>query len=347
MKAVLLGILLALWGIFYAGCSSNAGDFEIERIIDIGPVAAIPMANPIQWSPDGTKILYFNRNGFVIADTLGNIELLHDFGLYLQRYLWLSNNEICLDLHEGVNQDSSLNRLILFNIDTKEISILDQYIRYQYWHDRTNTTSYEGPYVTINGSIYYRHFLYAENSSRVGVNAVNRWVAADNATSMKNDYILRWHPDGLYQVNLEFSDSLHLFPSLKNMTGGAIMSPNHQYALSGGIYVNLIDSTYLNINSIIQNPLDSSYSYGVIFSNFNPKYHEILVDVAFDDDVGERTVATMIGVFNPESREFTMIDPPGDQKFCGYPSYSPDGLKIAFIADHEGFIIFRKPGSVR
>ncbi len=343
MKSRLLATLVSLCVIFSVAYSESVDQFVTNKIINIGRVSVIPMATPIQWSPDGSKISFFNKDGFVIVDTLGNVELVHDFSLVPQRYLWLSNDEVCLSLNEGLDKDSSINKLVVFNIKLQESKLISQFTRYRHYHDIANTTSFHGPLESIDGNLYYQFTQYTTNSAKSGTLQEKRWVRPEKSPSLDDDYILKWHNEGLYKVNLNSSDSIQIFPPIDGThRGGAIMSPNHHAILSRGIYINLIDSMHLDMNSLIRNPLDSTYSCSISFSNFNPRFPEILVDIAFDDAPGDRTVATRIGMFYPEKRELIIMDPPGDQAFCGYPCYAPDGLKVAFVADKNGFIMYRK-----
>jgi len=55
-------ILLAMVMVGLLAGQSHALDFTITKVIDVGPGQAEPMTWPLKWSPDGTKLAFFNGN---------------------------------------------------------------------------------------------------------------------------------------------------------------------------------------------------------------------------------------------------------------------------------------------
>lgn len=342
MKACLVGMAIGLWCIFFAGCSSNAGDFEIEKVVQIGQVLWIPMSTPIQWSPDGTKILFFNKDGFAIADTLGNIQLTHNFGLYPHRYLWCSNYEVCLSLNEGDAKDSSLNELILFNINTKEISVIDQYIRYAHWHDRTNKTEYEGPYISNNGNIYYYHILYTENSGQTGVQRENRWVLPDKSPQLSQDSVLRWGKGALYSINLATTDSTMVVQKpFVGISGGALIDRSRNFVLTLGLLMDIKSNVVLNLDTFSFTKPDNAGFCEIVNASFNPRFPEVIFQIGCDTKDREDVAARMMGSYGIQSNNFEIIDIGLNSQISGAMSVAPDGLKLAFISDKIGYIAYR------
>ena len=71
LNLIVMSLLLGIcWGLI--GCSASAGDYTIEKVVEIGPADWVPFLGPIRWSPDGTIISYFSQEYLMISDTLGN-----------------------------------------------------------------------------------------------------------------------------------------------------------------------------------------------------------------------------------------------------------------------------------
>jgi hypothetical protein len=325
------------------GNTAHAASYEISKIIEIGPASWTPMTQPIKWSPDGTRLSYFKGRTLMMSDTLGNSREIENFTMYPHRYIWISDNELCIDFDEGFAADSSLHQLVRFDVKSGQKTAVEEYISYKYYRDPTGTSGYHGPFLSLEGNPYYYYFTYTSRSKKTGVISENRSVMTGKSEDIGNDHVLWWGKDGLYRIRLDDTDSSRIGPTPSNhLDGTTIMSPDGSHVMHWGTMLRLADSTFIILDTIpFELPPHAAYC-AFLFAFFNPKSTEVLFHLTCDDVTGEQVVANRIGVFDYESYNLHIFDPPTGVKDATTPVYAPDGKKIAFLSDGKAYIMYRK-----
>jgi len=118
LAVVMVGLLAGL---------SHALDFTITEVIEIGPIYGGGMHKPAQWSPDGVKLAYFNKNALFWADSAGKSHEVAKIDMAPHRFSWASNDEIILFQWDWKEARTRLFRMSMIDLVTGEIEITEEY----------------------------------------------------------------------------------------------------------------------------------------------------------------------------------------------------------------------------
>jgi hypothetical protein len=331
---IVIGLLLGIcWGLI--GCSASAGDYTIEKVVEIGPADWVPTYMPLKWSPDGTKLAYFHDRFLYISDTLGNSRQVKGIDIPLHQYEWLSNTEIILS--PSSRDSRSAGQMIVINTDSASEESIEEYIRKRFPESTCKVRDFDGPTRTVEGNVYFRvvtddnrSIRFVEDPKKFGAKSLS---AADN-------HFVRWGTDALYMVNCDRSDSMRIARKpYENMPLNPEISPDGAYIMIGGTMQRLADSTYIILDTMIKTYPPKTRVCGFVFQTFNPSAHEVLFQLSCDD--GHFYVTNAIGTYDYDSHKFTIIDQLINRDKCTAPSYAPDGRRIAFLSYHRAFILTR------
>ncbi|MCX6830103.1 MAG: hypothetical protein NT002_12625 [candidate division Zixibacteria bacterium] len=332
---MVIGLLLGIcWGLI--GCSASAGDYTIEKVIEIGPADWVPFLWPIKWSPDGTKISYFYNGYLTISDTLGHSRQAWKANTYPHKYEWLSNDEIFMH-QRFLAGNRTIVRLSIIDINTGQERILVDNTPADSNMSAVQEVEVSGPERTVEGNVYYINEKVAGKSAII---PQSKFAPADKASSASDNHILRWGDKGLYLVRADMQDSTRLSRKPYDYIPlPPIISPDHKYIMVGGTIERIADSQYIVMDTCITNKPQKTVGCGFIFCSFNPKGNEILFQRGCDD--GESYIVRSIGTFILETGRIQILDSIIHLTDCATPVYAPDGRKIAFQSNKKIYIIYR------
>jgi len=346
MKQHVLGTLLflVLSAFLILTTTGRAGEYEIVKTVKVGPCSSEPMLGPFKWSPDGSRLAFFGSKSLLLSDTLANSTTITEFSSYPHRFEWVNDNELCLHLQSSFAEDSVLNKLVLFDIENKTTTLLDEFWQYKFFPSRSEPLhEFDGPRVTLEGNLYYTHTTINRASSADGKTNERRLIKADKDASLENNHVLCWGDDGLYRVNLLWADSVRIAPKpYRYIPFTPVLNHDGTLALLGETLIELKDSTAYNYYWKVRPEPDSGVYCGLAYVSFNPRSEEILFQLACDN--GDKTIADSIGVYNYLTTEMTIFSPPDGNDRCWTPVYAPDGNKIAFWSDGNLYIMYRRHG---
>jgi hypothetical protein len=325
-----------------AGAPASALDYEIMKIVEIGPADWVPMQGPLKWSPDGSKLAFFHRGELSIADTTGKIRGIKKFDLVPHLFEWISNDEISIYLRakEGIGQ----NKLLLININSGQETDIVEFVRKRFPENSDSITDFDGPLRTVEGNVFYR--IYRKNASAIKF-IEGQSKSGGSAKALSENHFVRWGNDGLYMIKCDQSDSSRVARKpYEHMPLPPKMSSDRKYILMGGTMQRLVDSVYIVIDTIINNidPITrlnvSRVFCGVIYESFNPNSPEVVFQVTCDD--GHYILGEKLATYNYETYTYTDLEQFVKGKNPGAPSYSPDGRNIAYLAEGRAFILMRR-----
>jgi len=347
MRVVLLKTLLVV--LLAAGAVSAAG-YKVTKVIEVGPAATvIGMSGSVKWSPDGTMLAYFANNYLMVSDTLGNSRQVAAIPeQYPVRAEWASGTEFAVRLKGEQRSDSTLYQLLVYDIESGESRLVDEYWRHR-WSLLPGHTYFEGPYITLEGNTYYERINVTGNekgtmSDKLRSTKFDRErlpISSEKAATLQLDHLVRWGDDGLYEITLDFEDSVRLAPKPFDRTGPFTdISEGRAFAVNGGHLLRLVDSTSIVLDTFPYPRPGGTGVCGFLFVSFNPARPELLFQLSCDID--EATSINRVGVFDCIGYGFTMIDVvPGSGSFMA-PTYSPNGRMIALTSDYKAYIIWRE-----
>jgi hypothetical protein len=232
--------------------------------------------------------------------------------------------------------------MAIYNIETDELSILEEFIRYKFYHDRTGTIYFIGPYKTIEGVLYYNKTEYFSDSWTENIKNSCQIVGKyDNPDSI-DAHIFRWGNGGLYEIDIVNYDST-LFYSLPghNYRGGALINKAGTHLLHGSTLININNKSLSEIPKDSFDEIKDADDCGFNSLFFSPNIPEILFRISCDNFEIEETVARRIGTYNYQTNTIRLLSPFKDERDCLAPFYHPDGKKIAFLSDGRAYIIYR------
>ena len=146
--------LIFVFVLLIISSAAFAVDYEITKVVEIGPADESFMSWPLRWSPDGKWLAYFHDGFLMLSDTLGTSHPVKKIDFAPRRFEWISNEEIIGYFDEGRNLDSSRQILMQIDVTTGAETIIEEYMRYKRGH---SPEWFEGPWRTGKGNIYYFH----------------------------------------------------------------------------------------------------------------------------------------------------------------------------------------------
>jgi len=316
--------------IFLVCQSVSALDFKITSVIEVGPIFGGAGMHPAQWSPDGTKLAYFNDGFLMISDTLGITQRVAEIDLSPRRFAWSSNTDIIFFQKEFLQGDTILERMSSINIESVDIEILENISRKR---GEEHSREIWGPFKTVEGNVFY-HLTINNTKSIMMVPNLQPEKA-----SPKSNHILRAGENALYLVQSDFMDSIKISNEKAPFRH---ISNDKTHVLSGGTITRLKDHKYLVLDtiSILQTKPEGTDGCDFGSESFNPKFTEVAFRYSCDD--GDSYSVNSIGVFDYTTFQLTFLDPLMGLENCNRPSYAPDGKRLAFTSDGKVFILNRE-----
>jgi hypothetical protein len=119
-----------------------------------------------------------------------------------------------------------------------------------------------------------------------------------------------------------------------------LLSKDRTHIMFGGSIVRLADDYLISLDTLKKDIPDGVVGCGFNNISINSNYPEVLFRRACDID--EFTSILNIGVFDYKTNKYTLLDSLVGFQDCNRPTFAPDGLRIAFIADGDLHIMFRE-----
>ncbi|RKX26270.1 MAG: hypothetical protein DRP45_03955 [Candidatus Zixiibacteriota bacterium] len=346
-------LLIALVGVLAVTASSTlAADYEITRVIEVGPAKTAGCAVSVRWSPDGTMLAYFANNHLMISDTLGNsheVSSIHDLSPY--RHEWVSDQDIAVRLEDRSRKtDSALNQLILYNIATG-----DEVIMEVYWKTRDflvpGSEWFEGPFLSLERNAYYRVISATgrKDGTEVEQRESRKFRSENKSFSTDKDALAGEHVyativDGTGDFQIR---SLYQTDSIKQCGHRLpfhirehLVSADLSHTFTRGILTDLTDSSTTYVDDFAGDPPAHTVGCSYYFPTFNPRLEELLFLQACEGK--EPYVVDRMCTFNYATNEFTDLGALTGLDAGTPPRYSPDGKKIAYTTGRKAYIIYRE-----
>lgn len=160
-----------------------------------------------------------------------------------------------------------------------------------------------------------------------------------------------WGKDGLYLVYGDLSDSIRV--STKEMTPVKLppaVSTDKKLFMVHSKICDFENSECISIDSFLPRPI-GVLGYGFLYYSFNPLDSEVLFELGCEKnrnledgkpyDERESYEEFSIATFNYVDNKLTVLDSLIDLNSCRSPTYSPDGLKIAFMSGRNVYVMYR------
>ena len=326
-----------------------SADFEIMKVVEVGPCTGEPELSPLRWSPDGKYVAYFYNHTLMLSDSLGNTSTIKKFENTPRRFEWLSDKEIVIHFYDKPPSPGQNNELIRIDITTKEAEVLLSFQLTRGARLKNQENSFSGPFLTAEGHLYIRTNVIRSTLWPAGKGYLNenimfvpsKYAKKNDTDYSKTDHIAFWEKDGIYMSKADFSDLRKLGSRSKHPIQSAVVL-NHDYThyMVDWLVCSVADTSCLYIYEYMKDqPPDTYLPFPRCYS-FNPKMPEILMDIVFP--ISENTETWRTGIFNYETQEFTMLDNAINIFSIWASAYCPDGRKIAFrTVDGTLYILYR------
>ena len=338
MKKSILGTVLVI--LLMCGIS-KATEYKITGLIDVGPGYGT-YVETVKWSPDGTKLAFFDDGNLMLSDTLGNREQIVQIDNIPFMYEWISNEEIMIHLHTKWVNREQFNQLVTVDIASKSLTTIKEYWRGPKYRDK-NTDSFTGPYKTIDGKVYYETNVNGIHSIEKTVFPQSKYDQTYNISLSGKNYRVQKYDNA--QFKILSSDGIEI-PIITPIFGNysvtqIIVNKDITYVMVEGYIHGIYDSIRIDANSYVGiNPPGFEYFSKTFNGEINPQSKEIVTTIPFYNE--EEKDYDWTGIFNFETMELTIVDTllNLDQSF--EPTYNPNGRLIALQSGDKIFIITRE-----
>lgn len=328
---------------------AHSADFEITNVIEVGPCTGEPELSPLRWSPDGKYVAYFYNHTLMLSDSLGNTTTIKKLANLPRRFEWLSDKEIVIHFYDKPPGPDQIHELIRVDITTNEAEVLLSFTRTDGARIKDQENSFDGPWLTAEGHLYIRTNVIRSNLKPAGKSYLNenivfipsKYAKGENEDYATTDHIAFWEDDGIYMSKADFSE-LRKLGSREKHSILSVVVLNHDctHYMVRWLVCSVADTSCLYIYEYMNDQPPGTYLPYPRHFSFNPKMPEVLMDIVFAISENDETWRT--GIFNYETKEFTMLDNTLNI-FGGWASaYCPDGRKIAFrTVDGILYILYR------
>ena len=317
--------------------SFAASYYEIVRIVEVGPASGIPVSGPMKWSPDGSHLAFFGEGSLVVVDTLGNYRKVAEIDMQPRRLEWLSDREVVVYLGENPGENARAV-LACFDVVTGERRILEQFSSTGRFLRKLGEGLpeglFEGPYLTLQGNLYY--YRFHKDNKKIPVLPQSKYRPE---VSPDKNYIYRVQRGGLYLVRTDLKDSLLAF---SKPYADTVQGLNRNQWCTGGFIWRFKDSSAIKLDTIprLRELATDKLGCDFMFEALNPKYPEVLFQ--FNCGVDDYTSEQRAILFDYGHNLLTILDDSVDHENCHSPLYSPSGKDIAIRGGDTCFIIMRR-----
>jgi hypothetical protein len=337
---------------------SLAADYEIVKVIEVGPCDGGPMSWPLKWSPDGTKLAYFYNNSLYISDTLGHSTEVTHFDLYPYSYEWLSDYEVII--HIMNNPVPQPHKLVKVDVKTGQVTVLEEFTRRLGIRYENDPKSFDGPSLTAEGRVYYRtNVIRANVFDSAKQSEPEPIVFPESAYPRKTDslppdknHFLSWGKDGLYMIRCDLTDSVKIASEAKHpIQLPPAINTDESLCMIRCKICSLDDAIYVAVDTFLTRH-KGVIGYSCLYYSFNPHDNEVLFQLGCEKnenlekglpyDETKSYEEFNIATFNYAINRLTILDPLIGHKNCQAPTYAPDGLKIAFLSGGSAYIMYRR-----
>lgn len=304
----------------------HAVSYKIIEVIEVGPCRGGPFYRPIKWSPDGSKIAYFNNRTLTISDTLGNTSEIFKYDLIARNFEWVSDSEIVFIQRNYNTKEPRTFKMSMVSLDGTETVLEHEDIAISV------KPSFAPPRKTPEGRVYYYSDIYNAND----INILTR-SALNKSVLLSESHDVKLINSNLAKISLDNKDTTILLPGRYS---SVVVDHNYENIMTAGLHATAIlyNIQKNTVDTIIApESLNNDEVYcGVLGYEFNPQYNLIIYTAACDERYGHNTVSESICIYDIDSKENAILSPLTQSTFETSPMFSPSGNYISFIAGGIG-----------
>lgn len=315
-------------------------DYTIKEVIEVGEADFVPYLRPVIWSPDGTKIAFTKGGVIKISDTLGNVQDIIKLDMPIHKWDWISDSQIAVYMRTFTGQGANtIDRLSIIDVKLKKETQLHNYMVFDGYREVAGYSIYMGPFKSVEGNHYYVQTTF--NSSR-GMKIQDPLAFnQEKSVDISQDHFLRWSDSGLYMVRLDGADSAWLAKKpFQQMSLAPVINSDLTFVIDHSQLFNLKDSSRISLGFHFGPLPPNTVECGAVWSSFNNVGTELLLTISCDD--GHNYVNHRIATFDCSTLELKIIDPLIGKSECAAAAFSPNGKKIAFMANEKVHILTRQ-----
>ena len=334
-------VLVVLTVLFMAGATAAESDYEV---IKVGGEEGIHGAGVFRWSPDGTKLGFFQETTFCYSDTLGNVTKVGEILYNWFKFEWVDNESIVIynvdragnfrEFRKGKPEHGLIQHL---KLDSTITTIAEETITYP--EDKTLNFLQKG----YNGTLY---LCKGGLMARDGFTILPLYDSPEKMTKAENDFVLGVNEQGIFKINLANGDSTLIMTNTKGYTKyqpyiRPLMNYNQDLLLldrGSLVLLNLKDSSEVILDELIGKEQGVNVFCDFARFSFCGTGNTIVFHRRCDD--GHYITGGGIYSYDYEAKRYTHYWSFTGEDYGGGPEISSDCRHLAFGSGSMGLCIF-------
>ena len=312
--------------------------FQVERMIRIGRSRSITSDWSVSWSPDGTKIAYFDNSTLIIADTTGHLRSSVTLDGEPKGARWIGNSGIVTEVYYDQDATPVGNRIRMVFVSMKDDSA--RVIREGFFRLPPFDSSYHCPWassgISDEGTFYIEYFN-TDTLRRVVFDPISG--STTSATQMlRSNHYVRISRYGIFLCSLDDLDSSRISRVVRSSIFQRL-DPNRQFLLCDDKLIRLADDSELDLSRVVRPLLANTKLCETRWGDFNPKGHEILGSI--NCRLADWNMDDQLVLVNYVQLKIVRLDPLIGLTNCKVATFSPDGKMIALWANDSVYVAVR------
>lgn len=330
MRNILFGLLFLLI-INYS--NSIAQDYEITKVIKVGPCGGGPLFRPVKWSPDGSMIAYFNRQKLMVSDTLGETREVFTINYVARPFEWISDSEIVLYQREYNNNPYRKYKLSIITLSGTETVLEEEEVsRFV----RPRKPSFSPPRKTPTGIVYYDSDAKRTDDRLIILTRAKK----SQPISPSEHYYVTSVGGNLCKISLDDKDTLTVLPG---RYAGVVVNKEFGMMLAEGpdttaYLYNLRSGSCDTIYFPRVQPREDVFC-SVMGYEFNSVENQVIYFVTCDEKYGDYTTKNAICLYDISRKRSIALSPLTESDYESSPLFSPNGRYFSFVAGGVGVCI--------
>lgn len=320
----------------------SQAEFKVGKVIKVGKADWAPFLGPLRWSPKGDRIAFWSGNELRLADTTGAVVYSKAFETPPRLYEWIDDSVICIGQSWFVQSGKQDKAIVTLNLKTNAMRTLAEETRSIAAAGNPNHTYIDGPYVSLEGNVYYDRWTEKRNpaSRSNALNRIRPVLSANGESFVGSDHLVKWDSGGIAIISLDDKDTLRLGkPGSKEFSYHLALGIGHRFLVKNNVVLDREAQKFIDLRSLGIPKLNGGFVCGSLFHTFATSHPEVAFYWSCDD--GHKVLGEQVFLLDIESSRWLNLGEQLGTSSSSVPQFSPDDMWIALLGDSDLLIVRR------